>query len=639
MNDYEVLKVIEKYLEKSSYFYAVLIDGEWGSGKTYFVKKTLMPYISELDCTIINEKSLKFEPIYISLYGVSSIEEISRQICVKMFAKTENSTIKKIIQSKTINKMSKNKTVRKISNFGVKLISDYIKSNNITVSGINEAMMGLMDIERFVMIFDDLERCGLGVNEVLGYINNFVEHDGIKTIIIANQKEMGKLNVSNNLELKYLIASNKDINLEKKLNSDVLNIDELKERTETIFNQNFLYQQIKEKLIGITINYKADIESILENLTNEIIQNKVIHKVVIENKDFLTTTANRLQHENLRTIQFALERFSELGEIVCKQPCGEFKEQILQEIFKYTIYSSIRFKKDNYINKWQGLSDVDYISDDVDRRFSTIKGFRFVDIAVSQSIIDKDYIADFINKYVKQFEGKYNPIEKLQAYWEMEDEEIIECLKEIEEKLINNNISYNFYSRLIKKIIELVYVGFDVEFLNRSLENMKSNISKVSYWFNIEEFGGIPTDEKIIAKYKETIKPLIDILEQKKEQLIEKKLNSYFDDGENEDWGSDFYIYCWTYSNDFDRNNAFFSLMRIDKVIKCLKLSNSKNMSYFFRAIDEVNNYNDDYYNVIKLRDELSEEAINFVGIIKKYNLNLITESLNKKIEALNPTK
>lgn len=639
MNDYEVLKVIEKYLEKSSYFYAVLIDGEWGSGKTYFVKKTLMPHISELDCTTINEKSLKFEPIYISLYGVSSIEEISRQICMKMFPKTENNTIKKIIQSKTIDKMSKNKTIRKISNFGGKLISDYIKSNNITVSGINEAMMSLMDIERFVMIFDDLERCGLGVNEVLGYINNFVEHDGIKTIIIANQKEMGKLNVSNNLELKYLIASNKDINLEKKLNSDVLNIDELKERTETIFNQNFLYEKIKEKLIGVTINYKADIESILENLTNEIIQNKVIHKVVIENKDFLTTTANRLQHENLRTIQFALERFSELGEIICEQQCGEFKEQILQEIFKYTIYSSIRFKKDNYINKWQGLSEVDYISDDADRRFSTIKGFKFVDIAVSQSIIDKDYIADFINKYVKQFEGKYNPIEKLQAYWEMEDEEIIECLKEIEEKLTNNNISYNFYSRLIIKLFEIVDMGFDVEFLNRSLEYMKSNISTCRIWFNIEDFGGLPTKEKVIAKYKEAIKPLKNILEEKRLISIEKNLNIYFNDGKKEDWGQEFYTYCWTNKDIFERDNAFFSFMEMDKVIDCLKLSNSKNISLFRYTINEVNNYNDDYSNIIKLCEGLSEEVTNFNGIIKKYNVNLLIDSLNKRIETLKPIK
>ena len=35
-----------------------------------------------------------------------------------------------------------------------------------------------------VLCFDDLERANVDVIDILGYINNFVEHDHIKTIII-----------------------------------------------------------------------------------------------------------------------------------------------------------------------------------------------------------------------------------------------------------------------------------------------------------------------------------------------------------------------------------------------------------------------------------------------------------------------
>ena len=53
-------------------------------------------------------------------------------------------------------------------------------------------------------MFDDLERASLDINEILGYINNFVEHDNIKVIIIANENEIeDKLN-EKNLELKML---------------------------------------------------------------------------------------------------------------------------------------------------------------------------------------------------------------------------------------------------------------------------------------------------------------------------------------------------------------------------------------------------------------------------------------------------
>jgi hypothetical protein len=641
MNDEKVINVIEKYLKKSIYSYAVLIDGEWGSGKTYFVKNTLLPHINKFSSTIINGKSTKFEPLYISLYSISSIEEISSQIYIQILSKTENRTIKKVFQNRTIKKMSQNKTVKKISNLGVKVISDLIKSKDISVSEIIKVMMGDIDFEKYVLIFDDLERCGLNVNEVLGYINNYVEHDGIKTIIIANQNEMGKINTFNNLELKYLVASKKninvDLNVEKQINKEGnLNVEELKERINIIFSENYLYEQIKEKLIGITIKYKADIGNIIENMMSEIIQDKELCQVAIKNKDFLLTKVSNLQHENLRTIQFALERFSELGDIICEQECREYKEQILEEVFRYTVYSSIRFKKENYINKWQGVSEMDFFSDDKERKFSTIKGFRFVDIVISQSVLDKEYIADFIKSYIKLCDEKYNPTEKLQAYWEMEDKDIIENLQEIEEKLKTNSINVNFYSRLIVKLIEIVHMGFNIEFLNNSIKYMELNITEESKWLRLEEFGGLPTKEKVLAEYNEKIKPLIKILERKRIENIENDLNMYFEDGNKEDWGSEFNTYCFTNRNTFNNNHAFFSLMKIYKVIDCLKLSNSKNISFFRYAINDVG-YDSDYLNILKLRNDLSKELVNFSSVSKKYNIKLIIDCLNSKIEILKP--
>ncbi|XZM36458.1 P-loop NTPase fold protein [Clostridium perfringens] len=38
MNDEEILQVLTDYVEDTRYKQAVLLDGEWGSGKTFFVK-------------------------------------------------------------------------------------------------------------------------------------------------------------------------------------------------------------------------------------------------------------------------------------------------------------------------------------------------------------------------------------------------------------------------------------------------------------------------------------------------------------------------------------------------------------------------------------------------------------------------
>ncbi|HDH7468521.1 TPA: hypothetical protein PJG68_002031, partial [Escherichia coli] len=60
-------------LEKSPNF-AVMIDGEWGSGKTWFVRK------------LMNEESLKgkVKPLMISLYGIKSTEQIDEIIFKQM---------------------------------------------------------------------------------------------------------------------------------------------------------------------------------------------------------------------------------------------------------------------------------------------------------------------------------------------------------------------------------------------------------------------------------------------------------------------------------------------------------------------------------------------------------------------------
>ena len=76
---------------------------------------------------------------------------------------------------------------------------------------ISKAIGGFLSVKDSILIFDDLERCDCPVNEVLGYINTYVEHDGMKVIIVANQKEIGKRTYFENLELKYLVAAHENI--------------------------------------------------------------------------------------------------------------------------------------------------------------------------------------------------------------------------------------------------------------------------------------------------------------------------------------------------------------------------------------------------------------------------------------------
>ncbi|MFR2037329.1 MAG: P-loop NTPase fold protein [Anaerobutyricum sp.] len=73
MNEQQIVEEVNRYLVDKSYQYAILIEGEWGCGKTYFVKNRLTQEINNLEK---NRGKRKIK--YISLYGCKSIDEIKK---------------------------------------------------------------------------------------------------------------------------------------------------------------------------------------------------------------------------------------------------------------------------------------------------------------------------------------------------------------------------------------------------------------------------------------------------------------------------------------------------------------------------------------------------------------------------------
>ena len=47
LKEKQIINIIREYIEDKNADYAVMIDGEWGSGKTYFVKRKLKKNLDE----------------------------------------------------------------------------------------------------------------------------------------------------------------------------------------------------------------------------------------------------------------------------------------------------------------------------------------------------------------------------------------------------------------------------------------------------------------------------------------------------------------------------------------------------------------------------------------------------------------
>ena len=193
--------------------------------------------------------------------------------------------------------------------FGSSLVFDLMESKGIDTEKINtvkDLVKSKIPIQKdTVLIFDDLERSLISANELLGFINGFVEHQHLKTIVICNEQELE--DSQDNIELKYLIAAKDTISFtkaisdndlfngfgryqksgteKKDVSKELISINELKNRVNKLFDEKTGYKKIKEKVIGNTFYYSCDLESTCESIldslnTNENSNNKKIEDFV-----------------------------------------------------------------------------------------------------------------------------------------------------------------------------------------------------------------------------------------------------------------------------------------------------------------------------------------------------------------------
>ena len=137
--------------------YAVLVKGEWGVGKTH----------------LINQLLKEDERFYISLFGLTTVQEVHSAIFVKMYPK--RSFAKNLFNW-----------------FG----NSSMKANEFTLSigpligNIANAIIKEKVDNSKLIVFDDLERCSIKLSDLFGVVNKYVEHHGCKVIVIAHDEKL-----------------------------------------------------------------------------------------------------------------------------------------------------------------------------------------------------------------------------------------------------------------------------------------------------------------------------------------------------------------------------------------------------------------------------------------------------------------
>ena len=468
----ELVESILDYIRSDYTDYAIMINGEWGSGKTYFWNNKIR---KQIDSLRLNGK--QYTTIYMSLYGISNLEEISKKIFIE-----------------TTQLMDKN--LKKYMNATGQLsIPEYAKTGldmanlfGVTQNGDKIDYAKFFSTDDKVLCFDDLERANVDVIDILGYINNFVEHDHIKTIIICNEKELSTKLKNSNLEMKTFIATyllDKEDNL---LKTDKPMVEKIRDKIEYVFDKANEYERIKEKLIGETFEYQPEFNYIINGILMRYENNPDLIKFLKENTNYIITTFNRSGTRNLRILKHALNDFSKIFEMVNKNyPNTNYR--VLQTMLIFTIAISFEIKagkitKDKFVN----------IKDNEE----------YKSILVSSRILMDNrqfYIREFDNNYYYNFKVEYRFFKFIEMY-------------------VRTRI---FDMKTFKKNMEVIINTIDTE----KLPGYKRLITEEYWKISDDQFPGVVED--VLASVKKGEIELIDMVKLFLyfSYFVEKKLIEY----------------------------------------------------------------------------------------------------------------
>ncbi len=383
----DLVESILDYVRADYTDYAIMINGEWGSGKTYFWNNKVRNKIESLR---LNGK--QYTTIYMSLYGISNLEDISKKIFIET-TQLMDKNLKRYMYAH--NQL----TIPEYAKTGLDMANFF----GVTKNGDRVDYEQFFTTDDKVLCFDDLERANVDVIDILGYINNFVEHDHIKTIIICNEKELSNKLKSSNLEMKTFIATyllDKEGDLSK---TDKPMVEKIRDKIEYVFDKANDYERIKEKLIGETFEYVPEFAYIIDGLLMRYSKDEDLLRFLKENSQLLVSTFNKSGTRNLRILKHALNDFKKIFDMVNKYyPNTNYK--VLKTMLIFTIAISFEIKAGK-------ITKNKFINIESNEEYKAI-------LVSSRVLMDNRqfYIKEFDNNYYYNFKAEYRFFKFIEIY-------------------------------------------------------------------------------------------------------------------------------------------------------------------------------------------------------------------------------
>lgn len=249
----------------------VVLDGEWGVGKTTFWKN------------FSNEK-FKENSVYVSLFGKESIQEIKQEIGVQIYKRNEyisefSEQAKKLGLDKVIDEV-----IPKLGSALIGCISFFKKEN----------------FKDVIICFDDFERISDKINlkDVLGTISEYKEQQNCHIVMILNRSKMTALAKETQKEDKKNLED-KELKNTSQIKEDKIELEKiLSEYKDKIMDYEFYYNPTPQESFNIVSGELEEVyrDAALQYFSKHAINNiRVMRRAINALNDYKQHLEDKLQ--------------------------------------------------------------------------------------------------------------------------------------------------------------------------------------------------------------------------------------------------------------------------------------------------------------------------------------------------------
>lgn len=526
---------------------ALLITGNWGCGKTYFINKEI--------CEDSNIKK-EFTIIKISLFGIQTTEQF-------------NATLKKeyirVRYASSLSQDSQNKIIEGFKGIQ-KAITQFAPATKFIFSVDWSTFVSIesFDKKKILLIFDDLERCKLDIPVIFGLLNDYIENQHFKTIIIANE------------ETDALIQDKK-------------------------------YLEMKEKIISRTIKMKTDHKKIINNIINEYEETEEGYKqFLLKNLGNIVNAFLDGNESNFRSFKSAIQDFERFYHIIS----AYISDIKIKSCMLYNFLALVFEYKDNItqgLNDGEPDSDSNHLWDDFIKDYDTKKKYKNYNSAFrSEAMTDwvkkgewnEQLLVDELKKIVKSLEKEEPKVTLLKSQNVIcVDDDILEKgLAPLLEDAYMGDFELNDYISLFTIIISANYFKvslpctIDNNRLKQGVEKRKKDIvngkhEKLRIYISKNDMMYLSPEQKEIVNEIEEIGDQVDYISLRYQIIQALKLGDSKFINENIE----------KYTGSFDKEYAesiiryYISLNNGDKhfLISLLKKSWEDSRLYSYENVDK----------------------------------------------------